>query len=453
MEQPREKVAIIGSGLAGLVSANLLFHDVRQRYAVRVFESGKTLSLDAASISIPDAATDASTRVDLPMRAFAGGYYNNLKALYDYLCIDYNSQPFLFEFAKCRDASPEALATGRRDTSYFTHASNLHQMAPRPSRVSRSSYLMQWLYLTLAYSWFALCCFFFEPRRGETMQQYLDRTYCPTYFVTYYLLPLLSSVSTCPHESLLAFPASDIIEYKRRSHGAPHYTVSDGVGGVQDRLVKGIDVTLEATVTAVEPSEKGVRITWSQGGSDGHKTEFFDKVILAVAPDVVGRVFRPLQHHMQRIPTAVVESVVHTDWAVLHGSDARHVDKKGAQLIHLNTATSGTHTTESHHVQPCGVVVTTCPCTPLDEKCVAQRSRFTRVLRSPESQRIVNAIFDKRSNFDTDDKSVPQWRNGEDNVWLVGGWCWDGMVLLEGCVVSAMRVADAFDVAVPWRHQ
>jgi hypothetical protein len=387
------------------------------------------------------------------MRAFAGGYYSNLKALYDYLRIEYHSQPFLFEFAKCHDASPASLATGRRDTSYFTHASNLHQMAPRPSRVSMASYLIQLLYLSLAYSWFALCCFFFEPRPGETLQQYLDRTYCPGYFTTYYLLPLLSSVSTCPHESLLAFPASDIIGYKQKSHGAPHYTVSDGVGGVQERLVKGIDVTLEATVTAVEPSEKGVRISWSQSGSDGQTTtELFDKVVLAVAPDVVGRIFRPLQYHMQRIPTTIVESVVHTDWAVLHGSDARENDTKGAQLIHLNTATSSTHTTESHHVQPCGVIVTTCPFTPLDQKHVAQRSRFTRVLRSPESQRIVNAIFDHGSNINTDDKSVPRWRNGEDNVWLVGGWCWDGMILLEGCVVSAMRVADAFNVAVPWRN-
>jgi predicted NAD/FAD-binding protein len=39
MEKPRERVAIVGSGLAGLVSANLLFNDPRQRYAVRVFES------------------------------------------------------------------------------------------------------------------------------------------------------------------------------------------------------------------------------------------------------------------------------------------------------------------------------------------------------------------------------------------------------------------------------
>ena len=35
----REKVAVIGSGLAGLVGANLLVNDTRRRYAVHIFES------------------------------------------------------------------------------------------------------------------------------------------------------------------------------------------------------------------------------------------------------------------------------------------------------------------------------------------------------------------------------------------------------------------------------
>jgi NADPH-dependent glutamate synthase beta subunit-like oxidoreductase len=39
MAKTRQRVAIVGSGLAGLVSANLLSSDGRQRYAVKVFES------------------------------------------------------------------------------------------------------------------------------------------------------------------------------------------------------------------------------------------------------------------------------------------------------------------------------------------------------------------------------------------------------------------------------
>jgi len=444
--ESQQKVAIVGSGLAGLVSAHLLQNDRRQRYAVKVFESGASLSLDAASVSIPNAAKTSSDRVDLPMRAFAGGFYNNLKLLYDHLKVPYHSQPFLFEFAKAQNSAPT------KTDSYFVHASNLHQLAPRPAAVGIIHYLLEVLYLLACYGWFSLCCFVAAPHAGETLRQYLSRTRTPRRFVTYYLLPLISSVTTCPHEALLNFPASDLTEYKRRTHRAPHYTVSAGVKTVQDRLIRGIEYELGAVVTAVEPREKGVKLSWEKNGAKLH-TEYFDRIILAVAPDVVGQIFKPLQQHMARMPTALVESVVHNDRSVLVESKSVQAatERHSAQWIYLSTSTASTPKTESHHVQPCGVVVTTCPHSPLDPSLIIHSAKFTRVLRSPVSQRIVNAIFSDGPRAHSDDKSVPQWKNGDENVWLAGGWCWDGMVLLEGCVVSAMRIAGAFGVEVPWQ--
>ncbi|KAF2130404.1 FAD/NAD(P)-binding domain-containing protein [Dothidotthia symphoricarpi CBS 119687] len=449
------RVAIVGSGMAGLVTANLLLRDDRKRYAVKVFESGNSLSLDSASVSIPNAARTSSDRVDLPMRAFAGGFYSNLKALYDYLGVQYHSQPFLFEFARSTNAPSQQGA--QRDATYFAHASNLHQLAPRPSTIGIIPYLMEFAYMAACYVWFSLCCFLVATHPGETLQQYLERTWTPERFVTYYLVPLISGVTTCPHKTLLAFPASDVIEYKRRTHKAPHYTVSEGVQAAQDRLVRGVDYELGAAITAVEPQEKGVKVSWkkSDGSDDSVQSEYFDRVVLAVAPDVVGRVFEPLRHHMTRIPTAVVESVVHTDSSVLAQEPQMQnaADAHGAQLIHLNTSTTDTHTTESHHVQPCGAIVTTCPFSPIEPSLTIHSAKFTRVLRSPESQRIVNAMFRETEETFSDEKSVPLWKNGDDNVWLVGGWCWDGMVLLEGCVISAMRVAHAFGVQIPWQSE
>lgn len=229
--------------------------------------------------------------------------------------------------------------------------------------------------------------------------------------------------------------------------------MSEGVRAAQDRLAKGIQYELNAVVVAVEPREKGVRLSWKIAGGQ-QQTKDFDKVVLAVAPDVVGKVFEPLRHYMARIPTAIVESVVHTDDSVLNlGHERKQADLAAgnAQLIHLNTSTSNKHKTESHHIQPCGAIVTTCPFNSLEESRVTHSARFTRVLRSPQSQRIVNAIFGDTQECDSDEKAVPLWRNGDDNVYLVGGWCWDGMVLLEGCVVSAMRVADALDIKIPWK--
>jgi hypothetical protein len=379
------------------------------------------------------------------MRAFAGGFYHNLKALYDYLEIPYHSQPFLFEFAKFQ------AGTGDRKSSYFIHASNLHQVAPRPNAIGVVSYIVEVVYLLVCYGWFSLCCFLIRPQQGEMLRQYLERTWTSQRFITYYLLPLVSSVTTCPHEALLDSPASDLTEYKRKTHRAPHYTVLTGVKAVQDRLVQGIECKLGAMVKAVEPQEKGVKILWQQNEGEA-RTEYFDKVILAVAPDVVGHVFEPLRYHMARIPTTQVESVVHSDRCVLADTDTiqKAADRHGAQLICLRTSTNDIHKTESHHVQPCGVIVTTCPHNSIDPALVIRSARFTRVLRSPESQRIVNAVFKEGQPINSYEKSVPQWRNGDDNVWLAGGWCWDGMVLLEGCVVSATRVAIALGVDVPW---
>jgi predicted NAD/FAD-binding protein len=244
-----------------------------------------------------------------------------------------------------------------------------------------------------------------------------------------------------------------LTEYKRRTHRAPHYTVSEGVKSVQDLLIKGIDYKLNAAVKAVEPQEEGVNIWWEQAGS-GMCMERFDVVVLAVAPDVVGHVFKPLQHHMARMPTTMVESVVHTDRSVLKETTPvrRAVKGHDAQHIYLRTSSDSDTKTESHHVQSCGAIVTTCPYSPLDPSLVMHSAKFTRVLRSPESQRIVNAIFGEGLQSYEDDKSVPRWRSGEGNVWLAGGWCWDGMVLLEGCVVSAMRIARDLGVEVPWQQ-
>ena len=97
--------------------------------------------------------------------------------------------------------------------------------------------------------------------------------------------------------------------------------------------------------------------------------------------------------------------------------------------------------------------MTTCPFNDTSSaQNVLKSASFYRGLRTPRSRRVVNDMFaDRTTNFRAVDEKQSTWRNGDDNVWVVGGWCWDGMVLLEGCVISAMRVAGSLGVDVPWR--
>ena len=397
------------------------------------------------------------------MRAFAGGYYNKLRAMYDYLGVQYHPQRFLFFFSIASDPGVER-TTITNEKPYFIHSSNNHLIPPiRPPGTPLFTYLLEIAYLLLCYLYFSLCCFLVVTRAGtekaasESFGQYVRRIHLPEHFVSSYLLPLMSSVSTCSHEELLAFPAIDLIEYKRKTTGAQHYVVSEGVRDVQRKLSKELDIRLGSKVVDIEPGDCGVRIRWLNQTSTSEIValdEQFGKVVLAVSPSVVAAVFEPLRNAMLRIPTKEVTSVVHNKTAS-RSSPNVGLSKSGsnAQIINFRSSHKPSPRTESRHVQNSNTVVTTCPLQPIDPSEIIQETTFTRVLRTPESRQICNSIFGRRSVREEGApiEKAKRWRNGDGGVWLVGGWCWDGMVLLEGCIVSATRVAEGLGVEVPWR--
>ncbi|KAL1857812.1 hypothetical protein Plec18167_001786 [Paecilomyces lecythidis] len=283
----------------------------------------------------------------------------------------------------------------------------------------------------------------------------------PEYHIKYYILPLMSSVCTCSHQDMLNFPATDVLGYKKRTHLQPHFVVEDGIRSVQDKLSKGVDVQFGVTLTKVESRNDCVELTWTDSNGVA-KTETYDLVVLGVSPDVAASVFEPVKSSLGQIPTCKVETVAHTDYSVLpplYHAMEKHVvssadsltaliqSEKIAQGIHLWTRDGNT---EAAHEQPCGVIVTTNPLKSVDTDRTIRSAKFTRVLRTPESRNIINDIFPKPRPLR--DGLTPGWTNGQGGVYLVGGWCWDGMVLLEGCIVSAMRVASSLGVQIPWEQ-
>jgi hypothetical protein len=398
-------------------------------------------------------------RIDVPMRAFAEGYYKNLIRMYKYLGIRYHSQQFVYSFE--RKTVNEPLGE-RSKKCYFIHSSNNHHLPPiRPEGVSLLSWLIEIIYVAFCYFWWSICCFWIPPvlttNSGmcESLDEYIQRIMLPRHFVTFYLLPLLSSVATCSNEVLLQFPARDLTEYRRRSAGGEHYTVSN-LQEVQSMLGSGLEARFSAMVTKVEVLQnKTLKVVWNTSDDEVHE-EIFDQVILAVAPDIAGRIFQPLEKAAAQIPTTVVQSIVQCDGVKLAKNDttASGLASKGTravQTIHLRTSTNLAQT-ESIHIHGSGAMVTTCPFSDISSAPNVLKSvEFLRVLRTPLSRRVVNDIFGENLTIPLLQEKKSSWKNGDDRIWLVGGWCWDGMVLLEGCVVSAMRVASALDVEIPWR--
>jgi predicted NAD/FAD-binding protein len=342
----------------------------------------------------------------------------------------------------------------------MVHASNFHRFPAMPVELNFFHWLLEVACASFCYLWLTICFYFVAPYEEsssatcESLEQYLQRIHLPRDFTANYLLPLMSSVCTCSHQDLLKFPASDVLDYKRRTHLQPHYVVDDGVQIVQEKLAKGLDVRLGVCLTKLEPSSNGVNIMWLD--SDGNeRIEVFDFAVLAVSPDVVAAIFEPLKYSLEHVPTTMVETVAHTDISTippLHLSRGKDTFLPGASIISA-TSTQRIHfrskegETESVHEQPNSVLVTTNPLTPIDRSKIIRSAKFTRVLRSPESRHLINDIF--RGDTHVSEAAFSKtWRNGDGGVYLAGGWCWDGMVLLEGCVVSAMRVAS--DLGVSW---
>lgn len=459
-QTPRPKtVAVVGTGMAGLATAHLLHQDPQSRYKVTLLEKQDKISLSAESIEIP--SRDEKNRLiwaDVPMRAFAGGFYQNLIRMYDYLGVTYHAQPFLFSFTKLPRLHQSSPTSSCVPGPQMVYASNFHQVPPVPRTVDLINWLVEAVYAVVCYLWFTLCCFFIAPyeedlQKGtpsESFDDYLRRTWLPQYYITNYLLPLISSVCTCSHQELLCFPASDILDYKRRTHRQQHFVVTAGVQAVQEQLLKGLDVRLGADIKNVVPKGEGVEIKYSTANGKS-ASEKFDLVVLAVSPDVAATLLPSLNPQLSVIPTTTVETVAHTDETNImpmlratSSTSSKGADPKGMQRIHFFSNGS---ITEAVHEQPYSIFVTTNPLLPTNESKVIKSARFTRVLRSPRSRLLINTIFQDRKQSRV---SASSWRNGDNGIYLAGGWCWDGMVLLEGCIVSAMRVAADLDVTVPW---
>ncbi|RPB28612.1 hypothetical protein L211DRAFT_855506 [Terfezia boudieri ATCC MYA-4762] len=549
----RQRVAIVGSGLAGLTIAYLLNRD---NFDVEIFEIDTKPSLDAASMSITYSSNGklATERVDVPMRAFAGGYYASLLAMYKYLEIPFRSQRFLFLFSATEyTETPKYTTTGSEsedncgmsrfsngdETPYFIHSSNNHRFPPvKPEGRTWFEYLTEVLYLWFVYTYFTICCFWLPPEaktfteavggevsvptgRTESLREYHKRIHLPEYFVKNYLLPLMSSVTTCPHETLLDFPAIDVTCYKKFMHKQPHYMVETGVSQIQKKLLEGVKIGMQRRVLSVESlcnGEKGtgpILLRWEELSTGVLHEQEYDQVVLAVSPHCVGNIYKKLSKQMSKIPCCESEVVVHYDEKVIEdvldhsrvlpavndiyagaekpypsaklgqllGSCEELIGTTDAQIIQLRTTTHPSNmvfhksatpwsllnngqslpslVTESTHIHPPGVLLTTSTIYPLRQDKVLGMSRFVRVLRTPESRDVVEGLFrgkgismkkgyvDEKSGEGVDDGE--EWRNGDEGVWLCGGWCWDGMVLLEGCVRSAVRVARELGVEAPWK--
>ncbi|KAI0307505.1 splicing factor, Prp19-binding domain-containing protein [Multifurca ochricompacta] len=336
------KVAVVGSGLAGLAAAYLL-STVRQRvdvqhkhgpieYEVHIFEKAEALGMDSHSVSLTLPGEVGEWRVDVPMRSFQGGYYPQLIALYTSLGVLFRRSNFSYSFSSLDTlpsqraghsekgtVQPATLAlhptliyggdSGRAGISVPSALKQVYTALPHYTlRRVRARLAM---YLTFALSMISLALIFIRLQLlaspwlrgsnakdltwGEWTEQMTPRGPLARIvgldarwgaFMQDVCLPLFSAVCTAPWSDVQDHPVEEFLDFIWRTSMTPHYVVSLGVRDVVGRLssqipVSHVHVGKPTTALLPDPDHPGQVTIACGAGEELALYTGFEHVILA----------------------------------------------------------------------------------------------------------------------------------------------------------------------------
>ena len=312
----RPRVAIIGSGIAGLAAA----HQLGAQADITLFEAadyfgGHTHTVD---ICLPTPEGPVTHGVDTGFLVFNERTYPRLIKLFDEL----------------------GVATSRAEMSFSVQvAAALQQGSLQWSGSSLNSVfaqrrnLLNWKFLRMLRDilrFNRVCTALAESADGDAMLQplheFLRAQKFSDEFRDWYFLPMMGCIWSCPTDQMLRFPVATMIRFCH-NHGLLQvadrpqwWTVTGGARHYVEKIIAGIaDKRLETPVLAIERDAAGVRVTSRHGGQQ--QTEGFDKLVLATHSDQALALLRRPSWTEDSVLGAIRyqsnRAVLHTDSSVL----------------------------------------------------------------------------------------------------------------------------------------
>jgi predicted NAD/FAD-binding protein len=295
-----QRVAIIGSGIAGLCAAWALKKD----HEVTLFERHPVLGMDAFSIDLP--TRTGVQRIDVPMRVVYEAYYPNVISLYREAGIEL--EPLEYSGSFTRLGGP----------TYFSYRNlRLGPYALPMLSGWRSMRRLETVHIvTDALRFFANVARDLRSGKAEglTLEGYLQTRKFSAAFVDGFLVPALAGICTCTYAAVRSCPAGVVLDYF--AHGLFNVPVKRVLHGTQDvvtRLSAAVQhIRLGYAVDKVTTTAAGATV--SVGGVDQH----FDHVLIAAQAN---HALRMLQSTPQE--RDVLSSFTYQPSTVLMHSDAR----------------------------------------------------------------------------------------------------------------------------------
>ena len=296
------KVAVVGSGIAGLSAAWLM----AKRSDVTLFEAEGRLGGHTHTV---DVTLDGMTApVDTGFMVYNDRTYPTLTALFHHLGITSTPSEMSFSVSIEQDAVEWA---GNSILALFARRTNL----VRP---------VFWIMLKeiLRFNREAISSLSSGREPAGSLGEFLDRGRYGRAFRDWYLLPMAAAIWSCPTRQMMAYPAAPFLRFCH-NHGLlqlnnrPQWrTVVGGAHKYVARMAAGIaDVRLATPVERVRRLPRGVVLSTSAG------TEHFDQVVLACHSDQALRMLADADDDevnvLGRVRYQANRIVIHTDQTFL----------------------------------------------------------------------------------------------------------------------------------------
>ena len=306
------KVAIVGSGIAGLGAA----HALRGKADITILEAGDYFGGHTHTVDIHlSTPTGLVTQgIDTGFLVFNERTYPQLIALFDELGVRTAKSDMSFSVQAPGAVGHRTLEwSGSSLNTVFAQRRNL--LNPRFLRMLRDVMRFNQLATDIA----------LRNAEGELMQPlsaFLERHQLSTEFRDWYFLPMLGCIWSCPTDQMLQFPVATMIRFCH-NHGLIQvtnrpqwWTVYDGARQYVEKIVAYIaDKRLNNPVQRVVRDALGVDVTVNG------QTERFDKVILASHSDqslaLLGDASPQEREVLGAIRYQPNRAVLHTDTSVL----------------------------------------------------------------------------------------------------------------------------------------
>jgi predicted NAD/FAD-binding protein len=407
-----QKIAIIGSGMAGLAASWHLGQD----HDITVFEKHAKIGIGAHSVDLPGG------RVDAPLRVLYPGYYPQL----------FNLLAQSGVAVEALDASLSFSNSGGESYFRYWNAHLLGKTIPIVSPLALLKPVSRHILRDLARFMVHM------PRAqaagqlaGQTLGQYLETQAYSTAFVDQFLVPCFSGINTVSNAHVRNYPAELIAQYFTRDFiFSQVFRAVGGASAMSAALGARVSHTeLNARIRSIHRFEGGVAIHLENGCA-----HLFDAVIFATQANQVLSVLRDASAQERAVLGGfsydAVDVVIHQDPALAphHKKDWAPVNYLLSDASDRPMITIWVNALLPSYASTEPVFQTVNPHRPVNPALVIQQTHMER------------PVVDIHSTARIQQLDALHAEPGR-RVFFCGSYAADGIPLLESAAVSAKRVA------------